>query len=168
MNTDFSASLEKTNTRPPHGWPCVEEFVEPNVCKVFIPFNIGRPGSRKKDHWTLAVIDIENEQLEYYCSMHDSYGQGPGVLDLLASTVAKIDTGEVRKWKKPVATWTKAVMTSIPKQTNGNDCGPFVCMFADCLSEGVPLQPTVNGYRVQMTQWMKDERVPTRAAVNDP
>ena len=67
-----------------------------------------------------------------------------------------------------MATWTKAVMTSIPTQTNGNDCGPFVCMFADCLSEGVPLQPTVTEYRVQMTQWLKDERVPTRAAVNDP
>ena len=46
-------------------------------------------------------MDIENEQFEYYCSMHDSYGQGPAVLDLLASTVAKIDTAQIYDKGRP-------------------------------------------------------------------
>lgn len=121
---------------PPDQWRHSRQMVDSkaNLDKVLIPINI------QGEHWTLAVIDYEKEQLEYYCSFHDSYDEGLFWLRRLADDVlAQIDPPEGSPWGTPIEDWPQVVHKHIPKQTNGYDCGVFVCMMANCLSVNASL-----------------------------
>ncbi|CAM4640626.1 unnamed protein product [Leuciscus chuanchicus] len=83
------------------------------------------------------VIDFKSQTIQCY----DSMGQRH---DEICHTLLKY-LMEEHKIKKAccfeASRWTIGRMrtNAIPKQTNGNDCGVFICKYADFLSQGKPL-----------------------------
>jgi Ulp1 family protease len=90
---------------------------------VFVPVNIGRM------HWALAVIKMRQKRIEYYDSLHkDGRRTLEGLFlylqaEHLSHKLEPMDT----------AGWQLENVCSIPRQTNGCDCGVFLCTFAECL-----------------------------------
>ena len=102
-----------------------------------------------RNHWTLALVNFDLEQIEYF----DSLGRSPG--RVLATLRRYLNDEHMDKKKKvPFAIdhWPDIVhqttvetvrdSTQIPRQCNDYDCGVFVCTNADYLSQGVLLDYT--------------------------
>ncbi|GAA6087511.1 sentrin-specific protease 2-like [Tachysurus ichikawai] len=70
-------------------------------------------------HWTLAAIDFKSQTIQKYLTKEHRVKKGCILED---------------------SRWTIVQMRTfaIPKQLNGNDCGVFVCKYADFLSQGKP------------------------------
>ena len=106
------------------------------------------PIHRDGNHWTLALVDFELKQIEYF----DSLGLRAG--PVLRTLRQYVNDESMDKKKVPFAiddwpaivhqTTDKAVRdsTQIPKQCNNCDCGVFMCTNADYLSQGVLLDYT--------------------------
>uniref|UniRef100_A0A8C1VBH6 Ubiquitin-like protease family profile domain-containing protein n=1 Tax=Cyprinus carpio TaxID=7962 RepID=A0A8C1VBH6_CYPCA len=78
---------------------------------LFVPLHLGM-------HWALAVIDFKSQTIQCY----DSMGQRHDDICHITSQIC-----------------TRSRKDAIPKWVNGNDCGVFVCKYADFLSQGKPL-----------------------------
>lgn len=94
---------------------------------VFFPVNC------KNVHWCLGVINVGQQRIEYYDSMG---GQRGSFFPILRQYL--ID--EFRDKKKDdldIDEWEDICPSDIPHQTNGYDCGMFVCKFADYRSDGL-------------------------------
>jgi len=123
--------------------------------KIFFPINICN------NHWTLLVVFMQLKQIHYYDSMR---GRGKKYCEAIwkwISDEAKTrGRGEDRKeWRlvdffneEEVKTFlfktgNEAIFdakytehdTYVPQQDNGHDCGMFVCMNADFVSDDIPL-----------------------------
>ena len=96
---------------------------------IFFPIHYGG------NHWTLMVIFVQTKRIFYF----DSLG-GNG----------DYYTTRIKQWLKDVARtqdkftldvrdWTVESPFANPRQENGDDCGVFVCMCADFISEQLPL-----------------------------
>ncbi|XP_043270475.1 sentrin-specific protease-like [Venturia canescens] len=87
--------------------------------KVLVPVHLG-------NHWCLAIINFENKTIIYYDSFK---GKNPRYLETLLQYLIK-EAGQ--KEEKPIIKeeWHLATKQDIPRQTNGYDCGVFVCMYA--------------------------------------
>uniref|UniRef100_A0A8C1PG18 Ubiquitin-like protease family profile domain-containing protein n=1 Tax=Cyprinus carpio TaxID=7962 RepID=A0A8C1PG18_CYPCA len=83
---------------------------------LFVPLHLGM-------HWALAVIDFKSQTIQCY----DSMGQRHD--DICHMFLSRKDAS----WRLPGGP------SAIPKWVNGNDCGVFVCKYADFLSQGKPL-----------------------------
>ena len=109
------------------GWTEKNMFEDITKCdKIIVPVN------EDNCHWTLAVVDVVNEELVYYDSYHK---RNPQVLDSLWEWYRgmMIVKGEM---KDDTAAWPKKYPNDIPEQKNGIDCGVFMCKYADCLGLG--------------------------------
>eukprot|EP01133_Synstelium_polycarpum_P006709 gene6709-7802_t len=100
--------------------------------KVLIPVHMG-------NHWCLSVINIKEKKLEYFDSLSgDNY--------VCLQKLRKYLEDEMTDKSKPGAlnlTEFKDVMhKDIPHQSNGYDCGVFLCKYADFTSRGSPLNFT--------------------------
>jgi hypothetical protein len=103
--------------------------------KLFIPINIGNT------HWTLLVLCMQLKEVHYFDSMGDSKNTGPKFNKLILNYLnddahARLkpeNTFVQSQWK--FFNWKK----KSPQQTNGFDCGVFVCMTADFLYDDLPL-----------------------------
>jgi sentrin-specific protease 1 len=100
--------------------------------KIFVPINI------KGKHWTLAVIFMEEMIIQYYDSLGSSRVDYltfllQYVMDVHSSKNNTVqDVNLCNSWKLVPCT------KETPKQFNGVDCGVFICMFADFLSNNCP------------------------------
>ena len=99
--------------------------------KVFFPVNLSNT------HWTLAVVHVQERYIAYYDSMA---GTGMKYLKALLQWVqdehkdkkgSELDTSD---WRLEPCD-----AESTPQQMNGVDCGVFTTMFADFLSDALPL-----------------------------
>lgn len=87
-------------------------------------------------HWTLAVINLRDQQFEYYDSMG---GVDSEVFELLSRFIedeAKEKSGvelDTREWRRLFA-------RDIPHQKNGSDCGVFAITYGDFCSKDVPFR----------------------------
>ncbi|XP_034236483.1 ubiquitin-like-specific protease 1 [Thrips palmi] len=79
------------------------------------------------NHWALAVIDNVNHQIRYYDSLNGPHNVASNILlqYLDLEMLMKKDAIFERN------AWTTIKMENIPMQTNGYDCGMFVCMFGE-------------------------------------
>jgi len=106
--------------------------------KIFFPININNT------HWTLAVIYIQRQEVIYYCSMH---GNGEkylvGLKKWLQDTYLQFGV-ENEDW----SLWSFTEDRSCPRQTDGFNCGVFVCMFCDFLSDNLSLNFTSSDVKV--------------------
>ncbi|XP_009975759.1 PREDICTED: LOW QUALITY PROTEIN: sentrin-specific protease 2 [Tauraco erythrolophus] len=97
---------------------------------IFVPVHM-------RLHWTLVVIDIRKKTIKYF----DSMGQKGGKT---CETVFQYNLNESRERRNLELTfseWTLRSMESyeIPQQSNGSDCGVFMCKFADYISRDKPI-----------------------------
>lgn len=89
-------------------------------------------------HWCLAVIFIKDKRIQYYDSMN---GSGEIYLENLKQYL--ID--EMNHKKKAKLDWEgegwslRPTTKDTPQQHNGCDCGVFTTMFAEFISEDLPL-----------------------------
>ncbi|KAL0219829.1 hypothetical protein P9112_005482 [Eukaryota sp. TZLM1-RC] len=97
--------------------------------KILIPCHLG-------NHWTLLVIDLYSSEFQYF----DSMG---GFGEVVISKVKKYlqDEHKERKGKPLDIKQFKTVSPGpmCPSQTNCDDCGVFMSMFAECSSRNEPL-----------------------------
>lgn len=99
--------------------------------KIFFPVNLSNT------HWTLAVIHMKERYIAYYDSMA---GSGSKYLKALLQWVQdehkdkKGSDLDVSEWKL-----VPCEAEATPQQLNGVDCGVFTTMFADFISDALPL-----------------------------
>jgi Ulp1 family protease len=90
-------------------------------------------------HWTLVVIYVQEKRIQYY----DSYGS-PGtnylnaVLRYVGDTARKLRNTDFRK-SEWVTIPGNISIKETPRQYNGYDCGVFVIMYVDFLTDRLPL-----------------------------
>ena len=91
--------------------------------KLFFPVNLGNY------HWALAVVYMKEKCITYY----DSLGyDGTKYMDGLMKWI--VDEAKKRRVEIEEDKWS-ANRVDPPKQTNGYDCGVFLIMYADFLSD---------------------------------
>ena len=104
--------------------------------KIFFPINVSNT------HWTLAVVHMHDQRIQYYDSMG---GKGTKYLDALLRWVqdehedkkAKLGSGgqfDATRWRR-----VGTIQATTPQQRNGVDCGVFCILFADFLSDNLDL-----------------------------
>lgn len=92
------------------------------------------PINKCQQHWSLGVVDLVLKQVRHYDSAYES---DPTVLQILFKWVS--DEAQARNVSTTVFNrkeWKKVPVRGIPKQRNGEDCGVFMCKYADYLSSG--------------------------------
>ncbi|CDS36300.1 sentrin specific protease 1 [Echinococcus multilocularis] len=83
-------------------------------------------------HWCLVAIDLRKKTLSYYDSMG---GVNDRCLDALLDYLNAESQDKLQKPLEAMSTWRKINMgTSVPQQSNGSDCGVFLCTYAEFLS----------------------------------
>lgn len=83
-------------------------------------------------HWCLVAIDLRKKTLSYYDSMG---GVNDRCLDALLNYLNAESQDKLQKPLEAMSTWRKINMgTSVPQQSNGSDCGVFLCTYAEFLS----------------------------------
>uniref|UniRef100_A0A8C9EU86 SUMO specific peptidase 2 n=1 Tax=Pavo cristatus TaxID=9049 RepID=A0A8C9EU86_PAVCR len=95
-----------------------------------------------RSHWTLVVVDLRKKTITYF----DSFGKRG---DKICETVFQYlqeESWEKQKVKLSPSEWTLHSMESheIPQQSNGSDCGVFMCKYADYVSRDKPITFTEN------------------------
>lgn len=131
MNSHFYTKLLREGCDKVHRWSKRVDLFSSDM--IFIPVC-------KSHHWTLAVVDFRAKRLEHY----DSLGKGDCEI-----------FGPIREWLNyehclrhdaPFDVgglgWTLAHVECCASQTNGYDCGVYVCEFMNCISGGRPITCT--------------------------
>ena len=79
----------------------------------------------KRDHWSLVGVDIKTRTIHYFDSIKGSRStaKAPGVIKTYLEKHCK-DSGKVETFKIKRR-------QDVPLQTNGVDCGVFVCQYAE-------------------------------------
>lgn len=95
-----------------------------------------------RSHWTLVVVDVRKKTITYF----DSFGKKG---DKICETVLQYlqeESWEKQNVKLSSSEWTLHSMESheIPQQSNGSDCGVFMCKYADYVSRDKPITFTEN------------------------
>lgn len=94
------------------------------------------PINQHNTHWTLGVVNFKEKRVEHYDSM--AGGGSARVLDNLMQWVR--DEAENKKKPFDESEWEKVAHgRDVPQQANSDDCGVFLCKFADFLCRGIPL-----------------------------
>jgi sentrin-specific protease 1 len=102
---------------------------------VFVPLHL------RNDHWCLAVVDFEKKEVLSY----DSLGKDN---TRCLTTLLHFLQDEHRERKDSsnefdVTSYAKVnEPNNVPHQVNGNDCGVFLCQFAEFLSRSEPFSFT--------------------------
>ena len=79
----------------------------------------------KRDHWSLVGVDMKTRTIHYFDSIKGSRStaKAPGVIKTYLEKYCK-DKGKAE-------TYTVKRRQDVPLQTNGVDCGVFVCQYAE-------------------------------------
>jgi hypothetical protein len=101
-----------------------------NYSKVYIPV-------RRPEHWSLLEIDNRTRTITYLDSLYLGGAEYIRPLDSYLRKLEEIRTQELAgSWQWRTTTFGRPRSGSqvcVPKQTNGNDCGVYVCCIADLL-----------------------------------
>lgn len=98
-------------------------------------------------HWTMMVVYVEEKKICYLDSMGAS---GKKYTDAILKyfqdeSRAKLNVDlDVSLWHVEYYGNGTGIMENIPQQHNGVDCGVFSIMFADFISDNLPLVFTQN------------------------
>ena len=87
----------------------------------------------KSHHWSLVLIDVQEHTIHYLDSLEGSRNtsQAPGVMKQFMEAYHR-ERGEDVQYKVKIR-------RDAPKQTNGTDCGVFVCQYSERLGRRAPL-----------------------------
>lgn len=112
-----------------------------------------------RNHWSLIVIDIKQQSIAYYDSLH-SPTQGDEVMQKLLEHLENIALNKKVRWNK--AEWTTNHVSNCPQQTNGYDCGVFACVFANYLALNAKspfTQEHMEYYRLRMIYELCEDKL---------
>lgn len=124
--------------------------------KVFVPVHVSRPL-----HWTLAVIDMGQRSFTYYCSAGgEGSARGQEVLRNLKKFLVDVKRdvhmhcgSDVVAQFHDIESWPLHHARNAPQQSNGVDCGVFVCKYAELIALAQPLtftQQDIPRFRQEM------------------
>jgi len=122
-----------------------------DVDKIIVPVN------QSNTHWTVAVVDLKNERLEYFDSLG---GEDDECLAHLAQYVVDEFQNKRAEDRPDVLEWPRHFPKNIPRQHNGWDCGVYLSMFADYLSIEAEMGETnMDEYRLRMLRAFREMAV---------
>ena len=105
--------------------------------KIFIPINISQT------HWTLAVVFMQLKEIHYYDSMN---GEGRKYKQAILKWL--IDEASSKKsFTLDARAWKLKSMKDCPQQQNGFDCGGYLIMAANFISDNLPVLEAYYGQR---------------------
>lgn len=113
-------------------------------------------------HWVLATIELKNQRVRLYDSLH---GEDHSLLVCLKRWVG--DECENKK-KETVDTsgWVAEHPKEILQQENGCDCGVFMLKYGDCIGSGCPLSFTQKDMEY-FRRWIVADALASFAPSND-
>jgi len=122
-----------------------------DVDKIIVPVN------QSNTHWTVAVVDLRNERLEYFDSLG---GEDDECLAHLAQYVVDEFQNKRAEDRPDVLEWPRHFPKNIPRQRNGWDCGVYLSMFADYLSIEAEMRGVeMDEYRLRMLRAFREMAV---------
>ena len=135
-DTYFFATLEKKQNTPKGFSNVVKKSTVhlPSLDRAMIPVHING------NHWCLAVVDFVAGQLQWYDPMGKKDKNGR-----LAILQSYLDYAYRNKYRQEVPKWVlvenavSELKPTVPTQTNGYDCGVFVCAYAYFLSQNLSM-----------------------------
>lgn len=83
-------------------------------------------------HWTLAVVDFNVKTISYYDSR---LGRNQECLNIVLEYL-KSEFQDKNNGVFEAEGWSLVHQIRIPIQSNGFDCGPFICRYSECLCRG--------------------------------
>ena len=107
--------------------------------RIFIPVNVSNC------HWTLIVINLQDKNVKYYDTLHDdedddlvySHCEEPLLRGIEYFLNEEWNNIHNCPWEDRLSwEYIHCSTVSMPRQENGYDCGVFVCVIADLLSQG--------------------------------
>lgn len=119
------------------GYSAVRRWAIRKKLDVFAPDYVFVPVNQNNVHWSLAVIDNKRKELGFYDSLPS--GKGRQELEVLKGYMK----GEAKRLGRPeniVDAYKLNPNVSAPKQSNGYDCGVFMCEVVHRLAKGLPLK----------------------------
>ncbi|KRZ00723.1 Retrovirus-related Pol polyprotein from type-2 retrotransposable element R2DM [Trichinella zimbabwensis] len=101
------------------------QVMSPHDASMFlvIPVNL-------RNHWQMIVLDVKEQIVHYYCSLHQHEFV---VLSSLLSLV------ELSGKHIGCTSWRVETHDGAPMQTNAFDCGPFACLFLKHLLHAIDM-----------------------------
>ena len=168
--TYFYAKVHPTgHMEAPYAYAQVKKWTQRGVPEnsifkcdaLFFPCNVGRT------HWILIVAFMKEKTIQVFDSLHGNYTKSVlaiyrYILDEYRSKHDNTEMPDQKEWK------LYAESPLSPGQENGSDCGVFVCMYADYISNGWPLlfnQSHINSCRERIALGiLQDCAVTTTAA----
>ncbi|XP_060860214.1 sentrin-specific protease 2-like [Metopolophium dirhodum] len=123
FDTYFYVRLEKSKYKSVERWTKKINIFSKR--KVFFPINIRR---KRFAHWILITADMDKRRVIYFDSLKNHY-EYKIHLDILSY----LQQEHERKLGYPLQNW-RIVRGSNPQQSNGSDCGVFVCTIAEYLA----------------------------------
>uniref|UniRef100_A0A915ERY4 Ubiquitin-like protease family profile domain-containing protein n=1 Tax=Ditylenchus dipsaci TaxID=166011 RepID=A0A915ERY4_9BILA len=119
--TQFFPKLTRESPAAMLNW-----FTGPSLfCHEIILLPIHTPG-----HWSLAVIQVKRQRIDYYDSMS---GDGSEYIEIIKEYMF-LKAKSMNMDQTNLDDWIGFNQKRIPQQTNGHDCGVFLCCFAKCTS----------------------------------
>ena len=98
--------------------------------KVFVPINI------TQTHWVLVVIFVQEKRIAYFNSLrHNKEYDGTIFVNALFNWV--IEEAKTENLAFDSSEWTLQYVVESPQQENGWDCGIFVLMLIDFLTDSL-------------------------------
>jgi len=101
-----------------------------NFKKIIVPVHDGG------NHWTLIEINFQGKSIEYYDSLGgDGRKYVIAIFQYIEDEYQKLFNRELPQSN----TWSLITgRRETPQQSNGYDCGVFVCLFAETITRNVP------------------------------
>lgn len=95
------------------------------------------PMNQNENHWVMVVVNIKEKRIEFYDPLQQRrtiYTEMFFMQKWFAELAALQNFKTVN-----IQAWGSQMMTNVPLQKDINNCGVYVCHFAEFLSRGVPL-----------------------------
>ena len=124
----------------------IEDVFEVDL--VFLPYNIGQ------SHWALVVVNFRLARFEYYDSLGSSTNQAQRRIGIV-KRMFELEAAERKKTFNFSNGDYIATFQEIAEQTNEDDCGAFICTYADCLAQDLNLdftQANIPSFRLKMVR----------------
>ena len=124
--------------------------------KLFFPIN------QRNSHWTLAVVFVTLKRIRYYDSLA---GRGDLYLKSLLQYLSdEADAKQNMAFDKKDWEIIHCCEDDTPQQRNGVDCGVFATMFADFITDNIPVtelnQESINEFRSKICYAISNGYIP--------
>lgn len=144
FSTHFFSRLENDGYKAVRRWAIRQKVDVFKMDKVLVPINRGNT------HWILGCIDNKNKEINVYDSL-SGYGrsEAPVLLDYMQHEAERLGVACPQYKLNP--------QKQCPRQTNGVDCGVFVCANSYMLASNKPLtfsQSQIADMRMYMAHFL--------------